>query len=764
MSMNQPIRLPLDPKAVWSKYWHLFLLFLIAVLSFGLNFWAISKVGYGNAYYAAAIKSMTESFHNFFYVSFDPAGLVSVDKPPLGLWVQALFVLVFGYHGWAMLLPQALAATGSCLMMYALTAKHFGRPAGLISSLVFAMTPAVVVAARNNTMDTQLIFVLMVATWFLFKAIGQSKWRYLFLCAFFVGIGFNVKMLQAYMILPAVVIVYLVFAKEKFLKRILAGLISLVIMAAVSFAWVAVVELTPADSRPYVGSSTDNSVLELIIGHNGLERLTGGSGGNRGGVQNGSHGGGFSGGNGQAMPSQNGTANGTPPSMPSQGGTSNGTTPSAPSQNGNSNGAPSPDPTQNGNSNGTQSPDPSQGGTNNGTPPSAPSQNGTANSGTSTSSDGSSKNHSRNQWNRGGSGDQSFGGGMGGFNRTGGVTGNEIGTAGVLRLWSGGLYGQASWLIVFALFCILAKVRKFDLKKLTTQQAIFVFWIIWLVTMFAFFSFASFWHRYYLSMFAPGIAGLSGIGLTELYRLFRDKQGWRQILLPLSLLVTSAIEVVYVWSYSDLKTWLVPVIIAAAALSLVLMALHYLKPKKLLLLTATGFMLVSLLAGPFYWALTVVMYVPENVTMPYAGPELASTIETPGMTTNQEALTTGDSSTLTLEEYLVSHYKEGSYLVVSQRADDVAQFIVDTGLPAVAYGGFLGTDNALTLDQLKELVAEGKVTYFLVSGQGGNSNSELISYVKSNATLVEPSEYGATSSETTSSGNGISRASLYLFH
>lgn len=153
-SVKNSIRLP-SPK----KYWHIYALVEIAILSFALNFYAISTIGYGNAYYAAAIRSMTQSFKNFFFVSFDPAGMVSVDKPPLALWVQALFVMAFGYHGWVMLLPQTLTGTGSCIMMYVLTAKYFGRPAGLVSALVFALTPAVVVASRNNTMDMQLIFI-----------------------------------------------------------------------------------------------------------------------------------------------------------------------------------------------------------------------------------------------------------------------------------------------------------------------------------------------------------------------------------------------------------------------------------------------------------------------------------------------------------------------------------------------------------------------------------------------------------------------------
>jgi 4-amino-4-deoxy-L-arabinose transferase-like glycosyltransferase len=273
--MNLSELAKISPQSFIKKYWHLLTLALIVLLSFGLNFCAISKIGYGNAYYAAAIKSMTESFKNFFFVSFDPAGFVSVDKPPLGLWIQAIFVLIFGYHGWAMLLPQALAGTGACIMMYALTSKYFGRPAGLISALVFALTPSVVVAARNNTIDTQLIFTLLVAAWFSFKSIDTSKWRYLFICAVFVGLGFNIKMLQAYMILPAVIIAYLIFAKGKFSKRLAAGVISLVIMGVVSSAWVLAVDLTPASDRPYVGSSANNTVTELIVGHNGLERLYG---------------------------------------------------------------------------------------------------------------------------------------------------------------------------------------------------------------------------------------------------------------------------------------------------------------------------------------------------------------------------------------------------------------------------------------------------------------------------------------------------------
>jgi 4-amino-4-deoxy-L-arabinose transferase-like glycosyltransferase len=736
------------------RNWHRFTLTAIVLLSFFLNFYEITQLGYGNAYYAAAIKSMTQSWHNFFYVSFDPAGMVSVDKPPLGLWVQALFAMIFGYHGWAMLLPQALAGAGSSAMMYVLTAKRFGKPAGLISALVFALTPAVVVASRNNTMDMQLILVLLIATWFLFRSMETGKWRWLFLCAVMIGLGFNIKMLQAYMILPAVVIVYLLCAKEKLGRRFLAGGISVVILAAVSLSWVAAVDLTPASERPYVGSSTNNTEWELILGHNGMERL-GGMGGFHGGMggpmdgfgsMDGRKGGsmGSPGDGGSFRNRQDGFRKGKQNDV-IDGSAQNNLTPPGNTDNrdGQNNFAP---PSGNDNRNGH----------NNITPPDGTdNRNGQDNV---TPPDGSF--HLENvppfdgMDGMDGDGFPGMQGirGMGG----GGAVGNDIGTAGVTRLWQQSMYGQASWLLLPAFFCILACMRRPKKgQKLTTNQGIFLFWVVWLAVIAIFFSFASFYHRYYLCMLAPGIAGVIGIGFPETFRQFRMRKGWRQWLLPLTALTGSGFSAWYVWAYYPaLRTSLFPIIVGFGVAALIAMAVSLLRPKKAVALAAAGLMAVSQLSGSFYWALTATLYVCENVTMPYAGPELKSTQKTPGMTPNQEAFIENDTATQSLEDYLVKNYKEGSYLVVAQRANDVAQFIVDTGLPAVAYGGFLGTDNALTLTRLKELVQEGKITYFLVSREGGTfGSSEIISYVEENATKIDASEYGG------SSGGGT----LYLF-
>jgi 4-amino-4-deoxy-L-arabinose transferase-like glycosyltransferase len=720
-----------------KKNWYIITLILIAMLSFFFNFYAISKYGYGNEYYAAAIKSMTQSFKNFFFVSFDPSGMVSIDKPPVGFWLQAISVLIFGYHGWAMLLPQALAGTGSCIMIYVLTSKHFGRPAGLISSFIFSFTPAVVVASRNNTIDMQLIFVLLIATWFLFKSIENCKKRDLFIAGALIGLGFNIKMLQAYLVLPAFALVYLVFAKENLVKKFINGIITIVIVAVVSFSWVFAVDLYPSDSRPYVDSSTNNTVIELIIGHNGLERIYGqgnGAGNSKGNVP----------GNMDAPNSENGA----PPAMPNQNyGNNNGsatniqtttplTNPDQDDLNGGMNVAPQ-DGQQDGQRGRAQ--DSSQGGLQDG--------------------------------------------GMG-------MSGGEIGTASILRLWNSNLYGQISWLLTLAVCSILVYIRKFNIRKLTLKQGVLTFWGLWLGTMFTFFSFAGFFHRYYLCMFAPAIAALCGIGIIKMFEEFRNKNNIKQFMLPISLIITIVIQIKYVLNYTQLKTWLIPIIAITGSVSLLLMILNYIRPKKITIFIIGAFMLISILAAPFYWALTPVMYVP-NATMPYAGPELASQGggETSGagmpqggsnmtsegnMAEDESDIYQSENSSENkkesgLEEYLVNNYKEGSFLVVSQRASDVAQYIMDTGLSAYGYGGFLGSDNSLTLDKLKEYVAEGKIRYFFVSeqGMGGNSNSDLISYIKENATLIDPSEYGQSSNANNSTqkgGPGGGNDPLYYFN
>ena len=260
---------------------------LITILIFSsiLNLTNINIEGFGNLYYAAAIKSMIMNWSNFFFVAFDPSGFVSIDKPPFGFWIQALSAKIFGYNGWSILLPQAVAGIAGVGVLYAIVKRSFGTYAGLIAAFILATTPVYVAVSRNNTVDNLLVLTLLFACWALSIAAEKGKFKYLALTMILIGVGFNIKMLQAYMIIPAIYIVYLLSSAISLKKRILHLALGTLILASVSLSWTCIVDLVPSSSRPFVGSSTNNSVMELIIGHNGLERLglstaTNGRGGN----------------------------------------------------------------------------------------------------------------------------------------------------------------------------------------------------------------------------------------------------------------------------------------------------------------------------------------------------------------------------------------------------------------------------------------------------------------------------------------------------
>jgi len=247
---------------------------IIVALSAILNFGNLSIEGYGNSYYAAAVKSMTLSWKNFFFVAFDPSGFVTIDKPPLGFWLQAISAKIFGFSGVSILLPSALAGVISVILVYLLVKKSFGNIAGLISALFLAITPVFVAVSRNNTIDNILIVFLLLGCWALSIAVEKGKLKYLILSMIFVGLGFNVKMTQAYLVIPALYITYLLSNAISLKKRIAHLLICTVILIGVSMSWALIVDAVPASSRPYVDSSTNNTVTELIVGHNGSERFS----------------------------------------------------------------------------------------------------------------------------------------------------------------------------------------------------------------------------------------------------------------------------------------------------------------------------------------------------------------------------------------------------------------------------------------------------------------------------------------------------------
>lgn len=250
---------------------------LILVVSAFLNFFDLSRLGYGNTYYAAGVKSMLMSWHNFFFVSFDPGGFVTIDKPPLGFWIQAASAEVFGFHGWSLILPEALAGIGSVALVYYLVRPSFGDLAALLAAAFMAVMPVAVASNRSNIVDSLLVFTLLLGAWALMLAVETGKLRWLLLAMVLVGLGFNIKMLEAYLVVPAFVAIYFLGANARWRTRIWHLAIAGVVLLVVSLSWATAVDLTPASQRPYVGSSDDNSEYNLIFGYNGLNRLLTGS-------------------------------------------------------------------------------------------------------------------------------------------------------------------------------------------------------------------------------------------------------------------------------------------------------------------------------------------------------------------------------------------------------------------------------------------------------------------------------------------------------
>jgi 4-amino-4-deoxy-L-arabinose transferase-like glycosyltransferase len=264
----------------------------IALLTGVLYTWNLSANGYGNDYYAAAVKSASVSWKAFFYGAIDPGSFITVDKPPAALWLQGLSARLFGFSSWSMLLPEALCGVVSVLILHRLVRKWAGPVAAHLSALAFALTPVALLMFRFNNPDAFLTALCLGAAWALWTALENGKTRYLVLSGALVGLAFNAKMLQAFLVLPAFILVYLVAGQPKFWKRIAqlaAALAALIVSAS---WWVAIVALTPAADRPFIGSTSDNSILSLVFGYNGLSRIFGNGGGAGGGGAPGGGGGG----------------------------------------------------------------------------------------------------------------------------------------------------------------------------------------------------------------------------------------------------------------------------------------------------------------------------------------------------------------------------------------------------------------------------------------------------------------------------------------
>ena len=655
-------------KLIWQQW----LLAGILVVTAMLMFWALGKEGYSNQYYAAAVKSMMQDPSAFFFGSFDAGLFVTVDKPPLGLWLQVLSVKVFGFNTFGLILPSALAACFCVLLVYSIVKKGWGPTAGVIAAAITAATPILIALGRTNNLDVILLFFLLCGAKCVLEASRRQSLPLYLLAMVFVGLGFNVKMLQAFLVLPAFVAAYF-FGKGRLARKLLHTGAALCVLLAVSFSWAIAVDSIPSSGRPYIGSSSDNSVIGLALGYNGLNRLTGQQGGADGGtLQN------------IAVPYGSDDANrppGTPPVF--IGGAYAGGPGSMPDRGGAYAGSP-------GNM-------PDSGGADAGSP-------------------GNMQD-----------------GGRAGAGGPGGA--EESGVPGLLRLYSTQLAGLGSWFLLpaagMAAATVAAGVYWFRKRKtlyLTDErrerftQA--VFWAAWLVPMAVFFSIGGFVHRYYVVMLCPAVGALAAAAAALVFKSRRRK--W---LVPLCFTATLAAQCVIV-----LRTdwwWLAaPMLIAGIAA-----ALLFGSGKKALQKTSAFCMAAALFLAPLAWSCTPAFQT-INATIPDAGPgggdgQSAGTgVRSGGAGTGQTA---GDSL---LNEYLVSHYDGERWAIAVQSANEAAAIILETGLPVMAMGGFSGSDPILTLDTFRDHVASGGLRYVLISGMGAGTG-EVARWVLQHAATVD---------------------------
>jgi len=615
---------------------HFFLLGLILLLAIFLNFYRLEAEGYANLYYAAGVKSMLSSWHNFFFVSFDPGGFVTIDKPPLGLWIQTVSSMILGFDGWSLLMPQATAGVLSVALLYYLVARIFGPTAGLVAALVLTLTPISVAANRNNTMDSLLVFTSLLAAFFISKAVEKGSLQWLLLSAFFVGIGFNIKMLQAFLVLPAFFLLYLFTASLSWWKKLSHLFFSSLLLIIVALSWAIVVDRTPSDQRPYIGSSNHNSVMELIIGYNGIERL--------GGLF------------------QFFTKHPEPPTH-------------------------SITPTHTAPIKGQLSP----------------------------------QNHPPMHI----------------------IRNEEIGVPGIFRLLNKQLAGQITWFLPFSfLGFIVAWWTCKGNKPISPKYQAILMWGFWLAPQVILFSIAGMFHRYYLGMMAPAIAALTGIGFILLYQRFIEfihdekKTSLKANLISaiqgrillLTFMITAFVELIIILPFPNWRTWLIPILLCPFGISLLGLSLVWLvaiiskisqkqnlknfsqtKIPTQLAFCCSTLGLFAMLIPVTIWSLTPIIYGGDK-GLPFAGPDLQT-----GISVNEIP----DWTRLT--DYLSTHRTTEKYLLGTDNAQNASPFILTTGDPIMAMGGFTGNDPILTAEEIKQKVEEKEIRFFLLPGELNNN-------------------------------------------
>jgi 4-amino-4-deoxy-L-arabinose transferase-like glycosyltransferase len=593
-----------------------------------LYLWALGASGWANDFYSAAAQAASQSWKAFFFGSSDASNFITIDKPPAALWVMGLSARLFGVSSWSLLAPQALMGVATVGLLYATVRRWFGPAAGLLAGAVMALTPVATLIFRFNNPDALLVLLLVAGAYATVRALEDGRTGWLVLAGACVGFGFLAKQLQTLLVVPAFALVYLAAAPGSLARRLGQLVAAGAAMVAAAGWWVAIVELTPASARPYMGGSQTNSILELTFGYNGFGRLTGNETG-------------------------------------------------------------------------------------------------------------------------------SVGGGLGG------PGGGGWGPTGWARMFGAEVGGQVAWLLPAALLLLAAGLwltRR--MPRTNRARAAFALWGGWLVVTGLVFSFMQgIFHAYYTVALAPAVGALVGMGATGLWEVRRHPlmRWW----------LAGTLAVTAVWSYLLLRRtpdWhpgLAPLVLVVGLVVAGLVAtMPKVAPRRAVLAVAAAGLLVAL-AGPAAYALDTAA-TPHGGAIPSAGPAVPGARGGPGggpgrvfrgapggfggfgqaapgaapgqgfgpggpggfgggQRGGMGGLLDGGTPDAELVALLRQDADRYSWVAAAIGSNSAAGVQLATGDPVMAIGGFNGSDPAPSLAQFQQLVAEGRIHYFLGGGRMGGS-------------------------------------------
>src|SRR4051794_4167453 len=620
------------PPEPWER-WALVGLLVATAL---LDLWGLGASGWANSFYSAAAQAGSESWKAFFFGSSDAANSITVDKTPLALWPMGLSVRIFGLSPWSILVPQALEGVAAVGLLYATVRRTTGSAgAGLLAGAVMALSPVAVLMFRFNNPDAMLVLLLVGSAYATLRAVeashvGGRAVRWLVLAGALVGLAFLAKMLQSFLVLPALIAVYALFAGVSGRRRLLHLLAAAAGLVLAAGWWIAIVSLWPATARPYIGGSQHNSILELTLGYNGFGRLDGSETGSVGG---------------------------------------------------------------------------------------------------------------------------------------GNTTGGQWGATGLFRMFGSEVGTQVAWLIPAALVLGVAGLWFARGRSALPVRAGLTLWLGWLLVTGLTFSFmAGIFHPYYPVALAPALGALVGIGALVLWR-HRDSLVATGVL-GFTTALTAALSYQLLARDASWHPWLRYAVLVVGFVSAALIVGVHQLPRRFGVAVAAAALLAGL-AGPTSYSIATAA-TPHAGSIPSAGPSSGSGFGPgggpggfggtpagaangtgPGGTTggttggaSPGGLLDGSTSSSTLAALLETDASSYTWVAAAIGSNSAAGYQLATQQPVMAIGGFNGSDPSPTLAQFEQRVKDGKIHYFIATGDGGgfrmsaggSTSSAISSWVQANFT------------------------------